>query len=115
MFNFDRLSLGGLLVCEVAVQEPFLYTKVYALETYRFLNSNTMGLHPNSESAQAHYTFLNECDHIKVILFFNDLHSSLKKLSYLSFRETTTYCYCYYYSRCFFTCIRSPTTSTCVA
>ena len=53
-------------MCEVAVQEPFLYTKVYALETYRFLNSNTIGLHPSSESAQAHYTFLNECDHIKV-------------------------------------------------
>ena len=65
MSNFD--DLGGLLVCEVAVQEPFVYTKVYALETYRFLSSNTIGFHPNSESAQAHYTFLNECDHIKVI------------------------------------------------
>lgn len=61
--------LGGILVCEVAIQEPFFYTKVYALEMSRLL---LVGAYPNVNhiaSAQAHYTdrFLNECDHIKVI------------------------------------------------
>lgn len=66
--------LGGILVCEVAIQEPFFYTKVYALEMSRLLHVGTGGAFPNVAhiaSAQAHYTdrFLNECDHIKVKLF----------------------------------------------
>ena len=67
-------------MCEVAVQEPFCYTKVYALETCRLLNASTIGLHPNFahiSSAQAHYTdhFLNECDHIKVTFLFLCFHA----------------------------------------
>jgi hypothetical protein len=58
-------------VCEVAIQEPFFYTKVYALEMSRLLHVGMGGVFPNVAhiaSAQAHYTdrFLNECDHIKV-------------------------------------------------
>lgn len=54
----------------MAVQEPFFYNKVYALEASRLVGSSTAGL-PNIayiHSTQAHYTdrFLNECDHIKV-------------------------------------------------
>ena len=75
---FHKSHQGGIIVCEVAIQEPFFYTKVYALETSRLLMAGSCGLtHPtlaHIASAQAHYTdrFLNECDHIKVLLH---LHS----------------------------------------
>ena len=75
---FHKSHQGGIIVCEVAIQEPFFYTKVYALETSRLLMAGSGGLtHPtlaHIASAQAHYTdrFLNECDHIKVLLH---LHS----------------------------------------
>uniref|UniRef100_A0A0N7ZXW0 Protein SZT2 n=1 Tax=Daphnia magna TaxID=35525 RepID=A0A0N7ZXW0_9CRUS len=74
---FHKSHQGGILVCEVAIQEPFFYTKVYALEMSRLLHVGMGGAFPNVghiASAQAHYTdrFLNECDHIKVLLH---LHS----------------------------------------
>ena len=64
-------------MCEVGVVEPFFYTKVYALEAIRMLNSSPGVVNPNLThltSAHAHFTdrFLSECDHIKVWLH---LHS----------------------------------------
>jgi hypothetical protein len=96
---------GGILVCEVAIQEPFFYTKVYALEMSRLLQVGTGGSFPNVAhiaSAQAHYTdrFLNECDHIKV-------------MNPLAWRTFFTFPYVsLFFLRFYFTCTRSRTTST---
>ncbi len=98
---------GGILVCEVAIQEPFFYTKVYALEMSRLLQVGTGGSFPNVAhiaSAQAHYTdrFLNECDHIKVMDHWHGAPSpySLKRS------------FVFIFGRFYFTCTRSRTTST---
>jgi hypothetical protein len=96
---------GGILVCEVAIQEPFFYTKVYALEMSRLLQVGTGGSFPNVAhiaSAQAHYTdrFLNECDHIKVM-------NPLAWRTFFTFPNVSLFVLRFY-----FTCTRSRTTST---
>ena len=90
-------------MCEVAIQEPFFYTKVYALEMSRLLHVGMGGVFPNVAhiaSAQAHYTdrFLNECDHIKVCLIVEPKKAVFPILIYLlqvllhlhSFKFTTS-------------------------
>lgn len=105
-FSFNNYHFpGGILVCEVGIQEPFFYTKVYALEMSRLLLAGGGAAYPNLisvASAQAHYTdrFLNECDHVKVSIS-NQL-SIRDSIYFLQFVCNRFCC----------TCIPSPTIST---
>ena len=64
----QKSLLGGLLIFEIGISEPFFYTKLHALEAQR--------LHPLSNQNLSNKlfttTFLEECDNIKILIH---LHS----------------------------------------
>jgi hypothetical protein len=62
--------LGGILIFEIGVSEPFFYVKLHALEAQR-LQPRTKS-RQNAPSRNFTTTFLEECDKIKVLIH---LHS----------------------------------------
>ena len=64
----QKSLLGGILIFEIGVCEPFFYTKLHALEASRIqLKSNQQLTGKNFVSS-----FIDECDRIKVLIH---LHS----------------------------------------
>jgi len=64
----QKSLLGGILIFEIFISEPFFYTKLHALEASR------IQLRTNQSLAGKNFvsTFLDECDRIKVLIH---LHS----------------------------------------
>ena len=84
----QKSLLGGILIFEMGVSEPFFYAKLHALEAQR-LQPRTSQLSMQNKNFTT--TFLEECDKIKILIhmhsFTYDYH--LRTISsYVSLRPT---------------------------
>ena len=64
----QKSLLGGILIFEIFISEPFFYTKLHALEASRIQQKMIQSVTGKNFVS----TFLDECDRIKVLI---DLHS----------------------------------------
>ena len=64
----QKSLLGGLLICEIGVCEPFFYTKLHALEASRIHLKGSLA--PPGKTFKS--TFIDECDRTKILIH---LHS----------------------------------------
>ena len=64
----QKSLLGGILIFEIGISEPFFYTKLHALEASR------IQLRANQQLTGKTFvsSFIDECDRIKVLIHLQD-------------------------------------------